>query len=467
MMPNCVIIHLSRVNTTRAALEHPHTHLLLRGGYHKCTFVHPAPQMLGYISSTRRKSCTHCVKAKRRCNLGYPFCKRCYVKGLDCSYPNAARATVRNAEVIIRQTTPDITPPDLNVACSVNDYNVPAIQIDEIDANVNIDPLFLQAGSGSASSSDSCTSSPEASWQNDLEWKSDWLAPQEVVSRPQHHTTPTTRIGNPGRTLMPDVVLPVQLNSRQVMVVTEGLRTFIASMAYSGTTHFLHQNLYPDYEQQPQAYQDCVAISALYMGRNARNERILVNSINAKISALVAQSRSWTLTQHLAAVQALIIYQIIRLFDPSLSVQEQAVQHSALLERLSASLWKRSFSEAPSFPDAYSTWVFHESVRRTILVSVFTRCGWSAFTRGGLANQVHVLARLPLSRDMGKWNRGPNDWGNRLSWEDRMLSEEESLISYGDMSQNWRHDEDLETLGGFGKLLLAPCRGADDPRLLV
>jgi hypothetical protein len=415
--------------------------------------------MLGYISSTRRKSCTHCVKAKRRCDLGYPFCKRCYVKGLGCNYPNAAKATLRNAEVVIRQTTPDITPPDWNVACSVNDYSIPDIQIDEIDANVNIDPLFLQ--SASASSSESCTSSLEASWQKDVEWKSDWLAPQEVV------TTPTTRIGNLGRTLMPDVVVPVQLNPRQVMVVTEGLRTFIASMAYSGTTHFLHQNLYPEHEQQPQAYQDCVAISALYMGRNARNERILVNSINAKISTLIAQSRTWTLTEHLAAVQALIIYQIIRLFDPSLGVQEQGVKHNTLLERWSASLWKRSFTEAPSFPNAYTTWVFHESVRRTILVSVFTRCGFSAFTRGGLANQVHILARLPLSRDMGKWNWGPDDWGNRLSWEDRLLSEEECLISYGDMSQNWRHGEDLETLGGFGKLLLAPCRGADDPRLLV
>jgi hypothetical protein len=420
--------------------------------------------MLGYISSTRRKSCTCCVKAKRRCDLGYPFCKRCFVKGLDCSYPNAAKATVRNAEVIIRQTTPDIiTPSDLNVGFSVNDYNIPTAQIDAIDINVNIDPLFLQSGSGT--SSDSCRSSPEVSWQKEQEWNSDWLPPQEVVLIPQYHATLALHIGNPTRTLMPGVILPVHLNSRQVMVVTEGLRTLVASMAYSGTTHFLHQNLYQDH--QPQAYQDCVAISALYMGRNAGNERILVNSINAKISALVAESNNWTLVEHLAAVQALVIYQIIRLFDPSLGVQEQAVKHNVLLERWSASLWKRSVSEVPTFPDAYSTWVFKESVRRTVLVSVFTPCGWSAFTRGGLANRVHILARLPLTRDMGKWSCEPGDWGNRLGWEDRVLSEEEGLVSYGDMSQGWRHDRDLEALGGFGKLLLAPCRGKDDPRLLV
>jgi hypothetical protein len=411
--------------------------------------------MLGYISSTRRKSCTCCVKAKRRCDLGYPFCKRCFVKGLDCNYPNAAKATVRNAEVIIRQTTPDITPPD--VPCSVSDYDLPTTQIDEID--VNIDPFFLPA----ASSSDSSRSSPEA-WQKELEWQCNWF--QEAVSKPQYCATPAMRICNPSRTLMPNVVLPVHLNPRQVMVVTEGLRTLIVSMAYSGATHFLHQNLYPHNQQQPQAYQDCVAISALYMGRNSRNERILANGINTKISALIKESVNWTFTEHLAAVQALIIYQIIRLFDPSLNAQEQAMKHNALLERWSASLWKRFFSEAPTFPNAHSTWIFNESVRRTILVSVFTRCGWSCFAKEGLADQVHILARLPLTRDMGKWACEPGDWGSRLDREDRMLSEEECLVSYGDMSQNWRHDEDVETLGRFGKLLLAPCRGGDDPRLL-
>ena len=406
--------------------------------------------MLGYISSTRRKSCTCCVKAKRRCDLGYPFCKRCFSKGLDCNYPNAARATVRNAEVVIRQTTPDITPPD--IACSVSDYNIPTTQID-----INIDPVFLQ----SRSSSDSDSSSPEE-WQKELEWKNAWF--QDDISKPRYDVAPAMQICRP---LLPDVVVPVQLNERQVIVLTEGLRTCIVSMAYSGTTHFLHQNLYAKNQQQPQAYQDCVALSALYMGRNARNEHILVDSINTKISSLIRESVNWTLTEHLAAVQALIIYQIIRLFDPSLGAQEQALKHNLLLERWSATLWKRFFSETPSIPDAYSSWAFNESVRRSILVSVFTRCGWNAFTKGGLASQVHVLARLPLTKDMGKWNRNSCGWGNKLGWEEKLLSEDEGLASYGDISQDWRRDKDVEALGGFGKLLLAPCRGKDDLRLLA
>jgi hypothetical protein len=404
--------------------------------------------MLGYISSTRRKSCTACVKAKRRCDLGFPFCKRCVIKGLDCRYPNAAKATVRNAEVIIRQSTPDITPSECT--SSFNDYDVSTTQIDEIHAN--IDPLFLQ----STTPTDSCGSSPEI-WQND--WSNNW---KPEVSTPRVRTTAAPRIC---RTLLPETVLPVLLNELQVLFITDGLRTFVANMAYSGTTHFLHQNLYQDY--QPQAYQDAVAISALYMARNARNQAILKNSINAKISALITNSSNWTLTEHLAAVQSLIIYQIIRLFDPSLYAQEQAVKHNALLERWSANLWKRFFDEAPTFADPHTTWIFNESLRRTVLISVFTRCGWSVFSQGGLADQVHIMARLPLTRDLGKWRCEGKEWEDRLGWEDSILSEDEELVSYGEMAKGWTHFKNVEGLDPFGKFLLAPCRGGDDPRLLM
>ena len=37
----------------------------------------------------RRKSCTCCIKAKRRCDLGLPACLRCSQRGLECKYPPA------------------------------------------------------------------------------------------------------------------------------------------------------------------------------------------------------------------------------------------------------------------------------------------------------------------------------------------------------------------------------------------
>ncbi|EOA81267.1 hypothetical protein ACJQWK_10561 [Exserohilum turcicum] len=379
--------------------------------------------MLGYISSTRKKSCTACVKAKRRCDLGYPFCKRCFVKGLDCSYPNPSKTpvSVRDAEVVIRRTTPDISLPATTAHHHVGAHE---------PGNIALDPLALAA---------SDESTLEA-----------WLQDGDGCS-----TTPELC-----RTLMPSVALPVILNNQQTIIVVEGLCALVNHMAYSGTTHFLHRNLYP-HDAQPAAYQDCVAIAALYMAQNVRNTSILVNSINAKISIMIREARNWTLMNHLAAVQALIIYQIIRLFDPSLGAQADAVKHNALLETWATDLLKRSFYDTLSFPDAHARWVFNESLRRTVFMSVFTRCAWSVFTKGGLADQVHILAAMPLTKDLGRWTRQ-----DTLCGIESIPSKDEDLVSYLDLSRDWSYDKSVKELGPFGKFLLAPCRG-DDQRLLV
>ena len=97
-------------------------------------------------------------------------------------------------------------------------------------------------------------------------------------------------------------------------------------------------------------------------------------------------------------------------------------------------------------------------------MSVFIRCSWSVQTRGGLADQVHVLARLPITKDLEAWTASPDDWNARAL---PYITEEESLIAYGDMAMSWNHEMEVETLDPFGKLLLLPCRGVDDPRLLA
>lgn len=382
--------------------------------------------MLGYISSTRKKSCYACVKAKRRCDLGYPFCKRCFVKGLDCRYPNAQKASsVRHAEVVIRQSTPDIIPPS-GSSTSTIEAGSGAFSADAtIDAS--IDPLFWYSGS---SSSDESGSSPEnrqtsisSDWNQDAgnEWNSsDWNAPTTTdrtrnlaaLASYRSTATPAPRIC---RRLLPHVWLPVQLTDQQSLAVVKGLRSLVPEFAYTGATHFVHQNLY--LKQQPSTYQDCIALSALYVARNSRTQSILANSINSKISALISTSSTWTIEEHLAAVQALIIYQCIRLFDPALNLQAQAEKHNALLELWSAHLWKRFFNEKPSFDNSHDAFAFNESLRRTVLMSVFMRCGWSLVTKGGMADQVPVLARLPLTRDLESWAWGSEEWnGREMPW---------------------------------------------------
>ncbi|EAT92418.1 hypothetical protein HBH56_138620 [Parastagonospora nodorum] len=403
--------------------------------------------MLGYISSTRKKSCFGCVKAKRRCDLGYPFCKRCGVKGHDCKYPNASpREKSREsgavpAEVVIRQSTPDLGHPLTSAVSSCAEPSF--INISTCDAS--LDPLLFQT-SGSSGSSSSPESFEEFTFHDD--W--DLVAPRHMPR------APLTRM------LLPEIVVPTFLSQAQTQFITYSLQSFVSVMAYQGSTAFLHKDLYET--REPEAIQDCVAISALYMSKSACNQRILANTIATKISALTHESQTWTLTQHLAAVQALIIYQIIRLYDPDLNLQHQAASQLPLLEHWTATLWKRSFAEPQTFASDYASWIFHESLRRTIMISVFVRCGYSCLTRDGLASQVPVVARLPLTKDLGAWNCSREEWEVRpVGW----LGEEDNLVSYGEFGTLWSLDRDVGELDAFGRLLIAACRGKEDARLLA
>lgn len=407
------------------------------------------PGMLGYISSTRKKSCYACVKAKRRCTLGYPFCRRCFVRGLDCGYPNAQRASVRDAEVIIRQTTPDI----------VGSSSAPIVDLGtNVDAHLDPPLLFHSASSSDDSDTRQNHEGPVFDFDNN-DWnnnRSNWRRDEPTV-----RYGPSAEGLRIGRTLLPEIWAPAQLNDGQVRTVIRGLRSIVPDMA-SGSTHFIHQNLYQHHE--PESYQDCVALSALYVLKNPRTHSTLASSINTKIGHLITSSHTWTLEQHLAAVQALILYQIMRLFDPDPVLQAHGEKHNALLELWSAHLWKRFFNETPHFADRHASFVFNESLRRTVLMSVFTRCGWSIMTRGGIADEVPVLARLPITRDLEAWRCEPERWEGRVvPW----LSETEGLVSYGGWSTAWSSEREIEGLDPFGKLLLAACRGRDDPRLLV
>jgi hypothetical protein len=262
--------------------------------------------------------------------------------------------------------------------------------------------------------------------------------------------------------LLPPVVANTFHNEDQTLFVIRSLSSTVTAMAYSGSTIFLHKDLYQTHS--PETYEDCVALSALYLTKTPQNQHILAHNISSKIARLTRKSSTWTLTQHLAAVQTLIIYQIIRLYDPILNLQSQAESHNALLELWAARLWKRSFNEPQTFASDYASWVFHESLRRTIIMSVFVRCAWSCLTRGGLADQVPVLARLPLTKDLEAWDCEPDEWSVRPVG---FLKEEDRLMSYGDLALDWSQDKGLEELGAFGKLLLGACRGGDDPRLLT
>ena len=345
--------------------------------------------------------------------------------------------------MVVRKTSPDLSPRP----ASVEVVNSSAEFV--LFNGASTDPLGHDGLSVSCASGSSSSSSPD-SWQDELAVSASLLLDnvpfEELPLRP---------------TLWPEITSPVYLNDGQVQYVLRALRSFVPSMAYTGSTPFLHQNLWQ--RHQPESYQDCVSVSALYLCKTSANSLLITNSINAKIARMKADSSNWSLLEHLAAVQTLIIYQIIRLFDPSLNDQAQAEKHNLLLEMWAARLWKRSFIEPTMLANCYETWVINESLRRTVMMAVFVRCAWSIYTRDGLADHVPVLARIPFTKDLHAWKTHPEEWNSSVL---PRLLEQDGLTAYMDFSYGWTHEDEVETLDPFGKLLLAACRGDYDPRLL-
>ncbi|KAF2192508.1 hypothetical protein K469DRAFT_731029 [Zopfia rhizophila CBS 207.26] len=366
--------------------------------------------MLGYISSTRKKSCYACVKSKRRCDLGYPCCKRCFTKGLDCTYRNAL---IHEAEVVVRQTTPDFIP-------LTNDIVVEPSDVPQDSSNIN--PALLQSDSSGS---------------------------EDGVDPPARIMYSQPRICE---SILPQIWEPTVLSEGQVVFMVNQLCSFLRSLAYSGSTPYMHDALYQD--GQPIAYQDSCSLSALYLMKTNQNAPVIIRSIDSKISSLMSSTNTWTLSEHLAAVQALIIYQIIRLFDSDLRLQSLADKQNSLLELWTASLWKRSFNEPNCFNSTHESWIFYESLRRTVLVSTFLCGAWGCVKNGGLCEVVPILAKLPMTRDMELWRLDSNEWV-----EKDVLEAKVPLITYGDFALSWTPGMATGQLGDFEKLLLVACRG--------
>ena len=97
------------------------------------------------------------------------------------------------------------------------------------------------------------------------------------------------------------------------------------------------------------------------------------------------------------------------------------------------------------------------------MISVFVRCARSLYTRDGLADQVAVLARIPFTKDFRVRKMESEDWTSSIL--SGLLVEDGSTVYMG-LKHGWTPEDRMETLDPFGKLLLAACPGAVDPRLL-
>lgn len=214
---------------------------------------------------------------------------------------------------------------------------------------------------------------------------------------------------------------------------------------------FVHHNSYQG--DVPHEYQDLLGVSAMYCQKTPDNQQLVFSLLDKSISRLISNSSGCTFEKHLLATQALIIYQIIRLFDGDVRQRRNAERQLVILESWTIRLQDMvAACQDGLLPQksTYEHWVATESARRTVLLSVMLQAIYSLL-KDGVCSSVPLMATLPVSLDGKLWSLSEDDW-----WQATSGAENE-LITYREYVNKWSHG-DLLQIDAYETILLVACK---------
>ena len=318
---------------------------------------------------TRQKSCISCVASKRKCDQGSP-CARCVAKSLNCEYKPGRRrlksgvqGASSTAGVIVNEVALDVElqASTHSVASPLRLFEDPAFSVSLLDDTEILDP-----------------------------------SPDTIVDDSFFMAFDNRGLAN--------TYLEVGVMDRErIRYCVRCLKSYPLSLAHTGRTAFTHpQNFQP---ALPKVLQGAMSASSLYSNKNEMNEAMVWEIITTQVTQLTEPRPYWTVAEHLACVQAFVIFQIIRLFDGDIKQRSDAEQQEALLTSWTDSLAIRTgiVSSSPSSIDrGWETWVFEEAIRRTVLVSR-TAQSMFAIQRQGFCTMVGAVTEIPFTAQRRLW----------------------------------------------------------------
>jgi hypothetical protein len=289
--------------------------------------------------SLRRKSCSACARSKRRCNLSLPSCSRCAAKGMECSYPSFTA----------------VPPPPPNAS-----LGSPLLSDSVGDALLSLQTcLFIPSTESHGMHLDSSEYPPHIA--EDFTARAEFLA---------------------------------HLMSLQSTALAEkGFNVFIHSS----------QTLASD------ALRDALAGSALHAMRNPSNARFVDSETTRRASIVVELLHLASISddavdlQMLPSVQALLVYQCMRLFSPgSISQQTQAERDNIVLQIWASRLQLSLACDDELMEASWEFWVEQEAIRRT-LICIELAQGTYTYLRGNWPLGVRCHHDLRFNAQKALW----------------------------------------------------------------
>jgi len=177
--------------------------------------------------------------------------------------------------------------------------------------------------------------------------------------------------------------------------------------------------------------------------------------LDCKLATLIQDSASFLcrLKDNLLALQALILYQVIRLFDGDVRQRANAERHLELLDSWTLRL-HQNYSQVLTMPGKESTyghWVLMESIRRTTMISVLLRSFYCVM-KDGYCELAPLMCTLPVSNTAHLWKALETGRG-----ED--LTNKGEVLTYVEWARQWNAGN-VNSIDEYEKLLLVTCRHA-------
>jgi hypothetical protein len=241
---------------------------------------------------------------------------------------------------------------------------------------------------------------------------------------------------------------PISGNTKSWKWVIEQLKGYPRAFAQHSETTFIHRDLIPD--PVTQAIRTAFGVSAIYVCMNESNQSMLFRTIDSEVSELLKPATGSTLLEDLSKMQALVLYQIIRMFHDDLKQRTLAEQQQSLLGTRALQLLRRGDVELRDIQPTWETWLLTETIRRTVIVTFMVHAVYSIF-KMGICPELPTLSVLPVSTRQ-------DFWSSRAAYREH--SAEDETMKYTEFTAFWLASPSRK-LDAFEKMILVACKGIE------
>jgi hypothetical protein len=245
------------------------------------------------------------------------------------------------------------------------------------------------------------------------------------------------------------------MDRERIRFCVRQLKSYPEKLFREGKTPFIHPRAYDPL--MPQPLQEAFCASALYLGKTDANEAMVWNLISGKVAQLMEPRVTWSVSEHLSCVQALIIFQIIRLFDGDIRQRADAEHHDETLAQWTDHLALRTGATASSdsmLSATWESWVFEEVVCRTIIVSRMVQAMFS-IQKFGYCTLVAAVTEMSFTMQKAFW-----DAPTAIHWQRAVKEKSRLYATTMDFTEvlSTAAVDDIEELG---VLMLVTYKGLD------